>query len=249
MRKAIALVAAIVATTTGANELTEACAGNAPSATEYRNNPKDYADDFCALWLHERHKALRQLNKALKTNRVINDPNRWYFDSKLYPNAEPIQLRRSWMEGREVKFIDFGRSGSYYSRRICENDGEDPNCIEISIVQSYWPLTVIFSHPRRADADLSSDSPLIEDDGKNGYQKLVVRSEFPNASEAKVCVEAILDRMEHRHYRHPSIESACGGIFKCKWFLLWWRGEEDKIWYCNLDGGDFNDDQTSNSCL
>ena len=222
MRKAIALVAAIVATTTGANELTEACAGNAPSATEYRNNPKDYADDFCALWLHERSKALRQLNKALKTNRVINDPNRWYFNPKNHPNAEPIQLRRSWMEGREMAFIDYPLAGGMDGKVVCEkNDGEYPSCIEIEIHQSQNPL-VEFLHPERNDN--YGDNPLIEDDGKNGYHELEILSKFPNASEAKVCVEAILDRMEHRHYRHPSIESACGGIFKCKWLLLWRGG-------------------------
>ena len=231
MRKAIALTLLtfgcsysadqkpVVATTTGANELTEACAGNAPSATEYRNNPKDYADNFCALWMHERSKALRQLSQSVKTNRVINDPNRWYFNPKNHPNAEPIQLRRSWMEGREMAFIDYPLAGGMDGKVVCEkNDGEYPSCIEIEIHQSQNPL-VEFLHPERNDS--YGDNPLIEDDGKNGYHELEILSKFPNASEAKVCVEAILDRMEHRHYWHPSIESACGGIFKCKWGNNW----------------------------
>ena len=215
MKKAAMLVAAIVATTTGANELTQACVESGPNNTEYWNNPKSYADNFCALWLHERHKALRQLNKALKTNHVINDPNRWYFDLKLYPNAEHIQLRRPWMEGRQVKFIDLGRYRFSDRRGICENDGEDQDCIEISLYHlsnGHRPLMVAFENP---PVRLGDDSPLIEDDGENGYHALWVYSRFPNAGEAKVCVEAILDRMERRHYKHPSIESACGGTIEC----------------------------------
>ena len=76
MKKAIALVAAIVSVAAFGDDMTEACAGNAPSDTEYWNNPKDYADNFCALWLHERSKALRQLSQSVQTNRARRNPNR-----------------------------------------------------------------------------------------------------------------------------------------------------------------------------
>ena len=233
MRKAIALVATIVSVAAFGDDMTQACAGNAPSATEYRNNPKLHADNFCALWLHERSKALRRLSQSVKTNRVINDPNRWYFNPKNHPNAEPIQLRRPWMEGLQVKFIDRPYAGGTDGKLVCEeNDGEDANCVDIWIYQSQKTL-VMFGDPVTGlnSGEVDSDDLLIEDDGKNGYHQFILKRTFRNASEAKVCVEAILDRMERRHYRHPSVESACGSTFKCQWL----KRKEDKIRSCRIE--------------
>ena len=210
MKKVTMLIAAIVSVAAFGDDMTEACAGNAPSNTEYWNNPKDYADDFCALWMHERSKALRQLSQSVKTNRKLNNANRWYFNPKNHPNAEPIQLRRPWMEGLQVKFIDKDTFGKLFC------DGGYPKCIEIQKGpsyqgRSYEGLYVFFRQNNWDDGH-----PLfVDDDGENGYHRFTLNRTFQNAGEAKVCVEAILDRTEHWHYKHPSIESACGGTIEC----------------------------------
>ena len=73
--------------------------GETATRTEYEADPLAYADDFCALARYGgRHRAARQLSKAITVVRRFNNPNRYYFDprrgseSGLY-----IQLLRPWM--------------------------------------------------------------------------------------------------------------------------------------------------------
>lgn len=205
MKKAIALIAAIVSSAAFANDMTEACAGNAPSNTEYWNDPKLHADNFCALWLYERHKALRQLNLALKTNRDHNNASRIYFNPKNHPNAEHIQLRRPWMEGRDVQFIDEAGVVPYRHyvgvRYVCVDNRD---CAEVAIIRQWWELP-------RGDAERHreyySNTRVYFNDARFRVNKY-----FPNVSEVKECVEAMLDRMEHQDYNHHSVSSACGAV-------------------------------------
>ena len=67
-------------------------------ATEYSRDPKAHADNFCALWAYEPDKALKQLSKALASNRARLNQNRHYFNPQLRPDADYIQMHRPWME-------------------------------------------------------------------------------------------------------------------------------------------------------
>ena len=88
MKKTIALVAAIVASTTWADSMTDYCESNAPTDTEYWNSPKDYADNFCALYMHERSKAFSQLNKSIVTNRAPRQCRADLLRSKTTPGRQ-----------------------------------------------------------------------------------------------------------------------------------------------------------------
>lgn len=219
MKKAIALIAVIVASTTWADSMTDYCESNAPTDTEYWNSPKDYADNFCALYMHERSKAFSQLNKSIVTNRARGNVGRIYFDPKQHPGDKYIQVRRPWMADREVEIFGYARTGSSLEggrsltdsnqyRKICVTGLTGVSCSTLETVAwgahedvgnngtraSFSQITVVFSWP---------------------YKDM----RFPNADEAKKCAEAILDRMEdapvgvgderRAHYDHHSVTSAC----------------------------------------
>ena len=131
IRKAIALIATIVSFAAFAQDLTQVCDSNAPTNTEYWNTPKDYADNFCALWKYERHKALNQLGKMLETNRERTNAARIYFNPKHRPNAEYIQLRRPWMDGMKVAFFEAVDKNTRY---VCV---EDKSCYRVKVEQMH----------------------------------------------------------------------------------------------------------------
>ena len=65
-----------------------------PTQAEY--DPREHADNFCALATHDPTKAVAQLNKMIRTTRAADNPNRFYFDRRKLADGY-IQLLRPWM--------------------------------------------------------------------------------------------------------------------------------------------------------
>lgn len=199
MRKAIALIASIFCVAAFGNDMTQACQGNAPTDTEYRNDPKAYADNFCALWLHERAKALRQLSQGIVSIRAFNNPARMYFNPKQFAGNKYIQLRRPWMEGREVVFF------------ADDNERERVICVENrSCTTLYVSAPAVF---RSSYGNVDAFRTVFAQVNVSMYgPNLDVEKTFPTAVAAKECVETLLERMEHQDYEHHSVTAACGSI-------------------------------------
>ena len=102
MRITLALIAALAAAlysaSTWAQSLADICATvELPTRAEYESNTVAYADNFCALATYAPHRAASQLDKTVSLVRATNNPNRFYFDPKVEPDAAYIQLLRPWM--------------------------------------------------------------------------------------------------------------------------------------------------------
>ena len=114
MRAIATLLAALAVTHANAQpSLAEICEHVAiPTGAEYANNPAAYADNFCALATYAPQRAARQFNSMIALIRTHNNPNRFYWDPRVEPNAEQhIQLLRPWMrqEGwRNYRWFDHG---------------------------------------------------------------------------------------------------------------------------------------------
>ena len=115
MRIAIAtLLAALAATSADAQpSLAEVCRdADMPTRAEYESNAIAYADNFCALATYAPQRAARQFNSMIALVRSHNNPNRFYWDPRVEPNAEQhIQLLRPWMtqEGwQNYRWFDHG---------------------------------------------------------------------------------------------------------------------------------------------
>ena len=68
-----------------------------PTRAEYDSNPGAYADNFCALATYAPHRAARQFNSMIALVRAHNNPNRFYWDPRIEPGRDYIQLLRPWM--------------------------------------------------------------------------------------------------------------------------------------------------------
>ena len=68
-----------------------------PTLAEYEGDPTAYADNFCALATYAPHRAARQFDSMVSLVRAHNNPNRHYWDRRIEPTAEHLQLLRPWM--------------------------------------------------------------------------------------------------------------------------------------------------------
>ena len=94
----VAATAALYSASTWAQSLADICATvELPTRAEYDSNVVGYADNFCALATYAPNRAASQLNKTVSLVRATNNPNRFYWDPKVEPDADYIQLLRPWM--------------------------------------------------------------------------------------------------------------------------------------------------------
>ena len=100
-----------------------------PTRAEYESNPGDYADNFCALATYAPHRAARQFDSMIKLVRAHNNPNRFYWDPRIEPATEHIQLLRPWMAEQDwwlqwpTFALPISRQGSsYFGVRYFEAD-------------------------------------------------------------------------------------------------------------------------------
>ena len=101
---ATTLIAALLTVTLSASAFAQGQGGltlgslcaraDVPTHAEY--DPREHADNFCALATHEPTKAVAQLNKMIRTTRAADNPNRFYFDRRLRGDGY-VQLLRPWM--------------------------------------------------------------------------------------------------------------------------------------------------------
>ena len=114
--KAIALALALLAVLLGASafaqspSFAEVCESqDIPTMAEYESNPGAYADNFCALATYAPQRVIRQLNSMIKLVRHHDNPNRFYFDSRMEPGYRHIQLLRPWMaeQGWWVRWSEY----------------------------------------------------------------------------------------------------------------------------------------------
>ena len=81
--------------------LAEVCQDAAmPTRAEYEANATAYADNFCVLATYAPHRAARQFDSMVSLVRAHNNPNRHYWDRRVEPTAEYLQLLRPWMADR-----------------------------------------------------------------------------------------------------------------------------------------------------
>lgn len=108
----IALAAFVFSSSTWAQSLADICATvELPTMAEYEGNAGAYADNFCALATYAPQRAASQLNKTISLVRATNNPNRFYWDPKIEPTAEYIQLLRPWMVdqgGWQIRRLRYG---------------------------------------------------------------------------------------------------------------------------------------------
>lgn len=108
----IALIAFAFSAPTWAQSLADICATvELPTMAEYESNAGAYADNFCALATYAPQRAASQLNKTISLVRATNNPNRFYWDPKVEPTAEYIQLLRPWMVeqgGWQIRRLPYG---------------------------------------------------------------------------------------------------------------------------------------------
>ena len=105
MRTIATTLVAILAMALGASafaqgEVPAFCLATDPADPDYDITDFDAqrdADDWCKLAYHQPHKARRQLSKAVSLVRTENNPNRFYWDPRIEPGADYIQLLRPWM--------------------------------------------------------------------------------------------------------------------------------------------------------
>lgn len=171
-----------------------------PTKAEYDNDPKRYADDFCALYVHDTAKAVNQLSKSVKANRANGNPNRHYFNPQFRPDADYIQMHRGWMvdRGWTTHVIGPFRSDRWtidyngpwtFSHNVAGFTSCDTECVVTT--------RIVRLHDRNA-VERPGGAWGVEIGRHRGSSWLDtwVRFETAKASDVKCAVEAALDAVD-----------------------------------------------------
>lgn len=128
----IALAAFVFSSSTWAQSLADICATvELPTMAEYEGNAGAYADNFCALAAYAPQRAASQLNKTISLVRATNNPNRFYWDPKIEPTAEYIQLLRPWMAeqgGWQIHRLRYGLANNDNRQEAANRGAKDVTC-------------------------------------------------------------------------------------------------------------------------
>ena len=210
MRTIAAMIALALSAGAFGHEIESICRGavgtEVPTRAEYEADRNAHADNFCAALLYNPAVVIGQLGKVLKTNRAWANPNRHYFNPKLNPNTDYIQILRPWMAGAgwavyRNEDTEYGTPGYFRVHRhnyagtvavavICPP--HDAKCFRLLVRRA----RVLWGYEDR-NAPMGAwhvritetwVSPSVNDSAERRY--------IPAASQVRCFVEGVLDDLE-----------------------------------------------------